>query len=110
MSNRTSETLRTLSGHDPYEDAIPGMRVGDLLLRTIGGHLFRITATEHAGFDTGRRRYRVECLTCKTVVHPATTGPLHQTRYHLRDVADGYLEPLWGPLSPAGPDSGAGPT
>jgi hypothetical protein len=90
--------LRTLAGRDPFEDAIPGMRVGDERSLTLDGHTFRVVATEHVGCDTGRRRYRVECLTCEIIVHEATTGPLYQARGHLRDVADGYVDLLQAPL------------
>jgi len=36
---------------------------------------YRFTATELKGIDTGHRRYRVECMDCGEVIHPATTGP-----------------------------------
>ena len=80
------------------EDAIPGMLLGDERTLTLEGHTFRIVATEHVGCDSGRHRYRVECLTCEIQVHEATTGPLQQTRHHLRDVAEGYVDPLQTPL------------
>jgi hypothetical protein len=80
------------------EDALPGMRTSDERTLTLGDHTFRIVATEHVGCDSGRRRYRVECLTCEIQVHGATTGPLQQARYHLRDVVDGHVDPLQLPL------------
>jgi hypothetical protein len=95
--------LRTLSGRDPFEDAIPDMRVSDERSLTLDEHTFRVVATEHVGCDTGRRRYRVECLTCEVVVHEATTGPLHQARRHLRDIAEGYVDPLQAPLGTPAP-------
>lgn len=55
--------LRTLDGRDPFEDAIPGMLVGDQRSMTLDEHTFRVVATQHVGCDTGRRRYRVECIT-----------------------------------------------
>lgn len=90
---------RTLDGRDPFEDAIPGMQVGEERSMTIGGHVFRIVATEQVGCDSGRRRYRVECHTCELVVHEATTGPHHMARGHLRDVEEGYVDPLQAPLA-----------
>lgn len=56
-------------------DAYPSMRVGDQRFETRGDHLFVVTATDALGCDTGRRRYRVVCRSCRVVVHPATTGP-----------------------------------
>lgn len=35
----------------------------------------RFTATEAIGFTSGRRRWKVECVTCGALVHEATTGP-----------------------------------
>jgi len=45
-------------------------------------HNMRITATGGEGFNTGRPRYRVECLTCRLVVHEATTGPVSRVTSH----------------------------
>lgn len=67
------------------EDALPGMRPGDSRSITEDGHTFRVTATGQTGCDTGRRRYRVECLTCQVEVHESTTGPMQQIGYHLRN-------------------------
>jgi len=92
--------MRTLGGRDPFEDALPEMKIGDARTLTVGDHAFRVVATRHVGCDTGRRRYRVECLTCSVVVHDATTGPEHMTRRHLRDLAEGYRDPLLTPLTP----------
>lgn len=44
-----------------------------MLSKVKGRYEFR--GTEEFGIDTGRRRYRVTCLKCGRVVHPATTGP-----------------------------------
>ena len=80
------------------EDAIPGMRMGDERTLTLEDHTFRIEATKYVGCDSGRRRYRVECLTCEIQVHGATTGPLQQARYHLRDIVEGHVDSLQLPL------------
>lgn len=69
-----------------WEDALPGMKPGDLREFSEGGHVFRVTATYELGCDTGRRRYRVECLSCSVVVHEATTGPIQNVDFHLRNV------------------------
>lgn len=34
--------LRTLDGCDPFEDAIPGMRIGEQRSLLLDGHMFRI--------------------------------------------------------------------
>lgn len=44
------------------------------------------------GFNTGRQRYRVRCVTCDVVIHPATTGPVIRVNQHLRDVAEGETD------------------
>lgn len=69
-----------------WEDAIPNMRPGDERTLTEDGHTFRIRATSELGCDTGRRRYRVECVTCSVLVHEATTGPQCMAEYHVREV------------------------
>lgn len=72
-----------------FEDEIPGMKPGDERNVTQDGHVFRIVATRELGCDTGRRRYRVECLTCEALVHEATTSPSCQIESHFRDERDG---------------------
>lgn len=80
------------------DDAYPGLGVGaEARLETRGDHVLAVTATREVGRDTGRRRYRVICRTCRVVVHPATTGPRQQMEAHLRDVAeDGHATPFPG--------------
>jgi hypothetical protein len=39
------------------------------------GVKFKVAPTRFRGCDTGRVRFYVECLTCKEVIHEATTGP-----------------------------------
>lgn len=90
-NRKDGRVIRTLDGRDPFEDAIPGMKPGDSVLRASEDHLFKITATNEVGCDSGRRRYRVECQTCRVLVHEATTGPQHMMRYHVRDAEDGCL-------------------
>lgn len=50
---------------------------------TVGGIKLCVTPTELFGCDTGRTRYKVECLSCGRVVHPATTGPVCLCQGHL---------------------------
>lgn len=52
---------------------------------TMDGATMRVTATTKTGCDTGRTRFRVECLTCGEVIHPATTGSSSRCRQHLKD-------------------------
>ena len=56
---------------------------GSVSLLILDRHAFEVTATNAMGCDTGRRRYRVECVTCKTVLHANTTGPECRIRSHL---------------------------
>lgn len=75
------------SNRDVFEDDVSGLRRGESRDFAIDGHHFRVTATADLGCDTGRRRYRVECLSCQEVVHEATTGAHWNMGYHVRDVA-----------------------
>jgi hypothetical protein len=71
-----------------FEDDIDGLRPGESRDYAIDGHHQRVTATGQVGCDTGRRRYRVECLTCDEVVHEATTGAHENMRRHVRFAAE----------------------
>lgn len=75
------------SNRSVFEDDMD-LREGQSRDYAEGGHHFRVTATGKLGVDTGRRRYRVECLSCGEIVHEATTGAHANIRYHLRDAAD----------------------
>lgn len=84
-------TLKVFTDPAMTRDALPGLRVGDQVQEVIDGHLFVVTATREVGCDTGRRRYRVVCRTCRLVAHPATTGPRHMMDSHVRRmVEDGH--------------------
>lgn len=50
------------------------------------GVRLRVAPTNEVGISTGRTRYRVECLTCDTIVHSATTGPGRLLDHHLDDA------------------------
>lgn len=77
------------SDKGPFDDDMPELReVGESRDFMLDGHQLRVTATREVGCDSGRRRYRVECLTCNEVVHDATTGPRWNLERHLRDVAE----------------------
>ena len=90
-------TLKNFTDPSMTVDAYPTMRVGDRQIEVRGEHLFVVTATEALGCDTGRRRYRVICRSCDVVVHPATTGPRQNMKFHLREVAEfGVAEPYPG--------------
>jgi hypothetical protein len=69
-----------------WNDDLPGMKPGDERTLTEDGHTFKITATDQLGCDTGRRRYRVDCVTCNEVVHEATTGPRWNVGFHVREA------------------------
>ena len=47
-----------------------------------------LTPTNYIGMNSGRTRYLVECMTCKVVLHEATTGPLSHVRDHWRDMEE----------------------
>lgn len=46
---------------------------------------YSVEPTGDTGVDSGRDRFRVECLTCETVLHANTTGPSVRIRQHQRD-------------------------
>ena len=78
-----------MSAQWSFVDAMPELlTVGEFRDFMLDGHQLRVTATSEVGCDSGRRRYRVECLTCNEVVHEATTGPRERLAFHLRDVVE----------------------
>jgi hypothetical protein len=89
---KTLGQILGMSNRSIFEDAMPELREGESRDFAIEDHHMRVTATNELGCDTGRRRYRVECLSCGEVVHAATTGPQWNMKHHLRDAADGRSE------------------
>jgi hypothetical protein len=71
-----------------YTDAMPELQPGNTAERVVDGHVIHFTATRHDGINTGRRRYMVECLTCKETVHEGTTGPLQGAAAHVREAKE----------------------
>lgn len=69
-----------------YDDAMPELGPGNTAEVVRDGHVMHITATRGTGFHSGRRRYMVECLTCRETIHEATTGPMSLVGFHLREV------------------------
>lgn len=63
-------------------------------IRQRDGHEFKVTPTNAIGIHSGRRRHRVECVTCQAVVHEATTGPSQMIERHLREARTGSGSPL----------------
>lgn len=65
-----SDEIKTLaqvlgtSNKGLFEDDMPELGVGESRDYAVEGHHMHVTATRELGCDTGRRRYRVECLTC----------------------------------------------
>jgi hypothetical protein len=49
----------------------------------------KIAPTGGDGINSGRPRFKVECETCETVIHPATTGPLIRMKAHLEGYDPG---------------------
>lgn len=52
---------------------------------TIDGHVFSVQATGRSAIYSGRMRWRVECTTCGTVIHPGSTSARVQIERHLED-------------------------
>ena len=80
------------SSRSIFEDDMPDLREGETRDFVLDDHHLRVTATRHLGVDTGRRRYRVECLTCNEVVHVATTGAHWNMKFHVKDAAERAAE------------------
>jgi hypothetical protein len=72
------------SDKGPFDDDVDGLAVGQSRDYMLDGHHQRVTATGEVGIDSGRRRYRVECLTCAEIVHEATTGAFANMERHVR--------------------------
>ena len=81
-------TIKFFTDPSLNQDAYPSMRIGDQRTEVLDDHLFIITATKEVGCDTGRRRYRVVCRSCRVIVHPQTTGPQWNMGFHAREVAE----------------------
>ena len=47
------------------------------------GHILACTPTGDVGSDSGRPRFKVECLTCNEVLHENTTGPSVRIESHV---------------------------
>ena len=75
-----------------YEDELPDLKPGEMQSHQVDGHTFKITATSDTGFNSGRRCYRVECVSCEILVHPGSTSADAQIRYHLRNPTDRFPE------------------
>jgi hypothetical protein len=84
---RTLGQILGTSNRDIFEDDVLDLREGQARDFMRSDHRLRVTATRHLGVDTGRRRYRVECLTCGEIVHEATTGAHWNMEFHVRDAA-----------------------
>ena len=67
-------------------------------------HEMVIEPTDQVGMNTGRRRWRVECRSCRALVHDATTSPSGAVRSHIEGDA-AYEQPLFGGVH----DDGWGP-
>jgi hypothetical protein len=57
-------------------------------------HDIRLRPTDQRGIDSGRTRWRVECYTCRTVIHKATTGPMENIAEHINDGKAAYERPM----------------
>jgi len=55
----------------------------------IGGVRFLVHPTGDEGCDTGRHRYKVQCLECTKILHENTTGPSTRILAHMREAHPG---------------------
>ena len=79
----TLAQLLGTSNKSIFEDDVPDLRAGESRDFAVEGHHMRVTGTSALGCDTGRRRYRVECLTCGELLHEATTGAYANMERHI---------------------------
>lgn len=58
-------------------------------------HFMLVCPTSLTGIDSGRVRYRVECLTCGVICHEATTAPHIRVQEHMTNPTKlGYGRPM----------------
>ncbi len=78
----------------PWPEPISHYDSGAPMDRTVvfalDGRTFSVSPTKYEGCDTGRMRFRVECLTCGCVMHDRTTCPAGYIESHLKDGSTGY--------------------
>lgn len=60
------------------------LKMDDGTKPAVNSHCFKVTPTDETGLHSGRRRYRVECATCNTTIHPGTTGVQQAIDLHER--------------------------
>jgi hypothetical protein len=65
-----------------YANAGPKERV----VFAIGTITFVVAPTDERGRDTGRTRYKVDCVECDRVLHSATTGPSSHVEGHMKET------------------------
>lgn len=62
--------------------------------KEIKHHVIEFEPTDLFGCDSGRRRWRVVCRTCKIELHEATTGPGETAKNHIVNNFAPYSRPL----------------
>lgn len=72
------------------EKDVSELRAGETRSYVLNEHHLRVAVTRALGIHTGRRRYRVECLSCSEIVHPGTTGAVWYMQFHLRHALKKY--------------------
>jgi len=68
-----------------HDDEFARLKAGDTLIRVVDGHELKISKTGQAG----QNFYRVECATCRELVHCDTPTPDKQIKDHLAPIPSG---------------------
>ena len=56
------------------------------------GHRFAVRDSGDTGFNTGRTRWTVSCLTCGDLIHRGSTSAEAQIRAHLFDKTGAFMQ------------------
>ena len=65
-------------------------------MSSVKGHVLSLTPTGDRGSDSGRVRWRIECLTCRVILHENTTGPTTWIKQHLDGRRCAYQKKMEG--------------
>jgi hypothetical protein len=64
---------------------IAALSKGQQLRVDVDDHHNLVMLTDQEGFHSRRPRYLVVCVTCETLLHEATTGPVERMVNHMQD-------------------------
>lgn len=67
------------------EEKLAKLKPGEQLKMSVDdGHEMLVMVTDQVGIHSSRPRFLVVCVTCESLVHEATTGPVENITHHVR--------------------------